>query len=731
VIAPETGTDTGLITWTAQAGAETGTSIYPITFRFSGNVANLRTAEIIFDGDAAFALGEPSGGGREWSLEAALAGSGPVLIGINKTGVERTKRSVSLSGQEGATGVPREKTALAILSPPDTTIYGRGATFDRKGLVVAWEYNDGSVEEIPEGGYTFTKQPDMTLYSPQQVEVSAGGFSAKFAISVMDSDKTLTGITVSGNYKTSQRFYSDFDRTGLVIMAKYSNSGGAETEENVTSFAAIKGYDKMKRGPQTVTAWVNGKSAPISGISARIPADMTVTITYPIQSDAFITNYKRVYLKGEEIRAARLNAKAVTGSGTVTLSYDNGNILDTDLITDYNPNVLGKQTPTIRLDDKDVQFDVAVVDAAPAAWFDYGYRRSPDDPDGKGPGDGKYRARVGETLALAPVRFLVGYDRGHNDTGATYSWSVSGGSFSSPASATGEIYSFTPTAPGTSTITVNVTGKSYITGEDVTVTATTQVECFNEVTTQQTTIPAYNLYHYAPGQYGGGGSGQGWSLGCVGGYRVWAVAHQSSYKISGNAFAAWVEPGVVWVQEDRNGNNKADEMWYELKGSEDETASRRDMITRRYAITFIDHKGADPILEEIAKLTRAIKYVYWVDSRGRADIMPGSDWDDADWPSGGRMTFTTTLLRDARRRHVCTQVIEGGPTGVWGYVDTMDDTFPINRAVRADGVSVTLGKVRFVKVQTSVFGYGGVFGDFSTEISSADYLGKLTDFPMP
>ena len=104
-----------------------------------------------------------------------------------------------------------------------------------------------------------------------------------------------------------------------------------------------------------------------------------------------------------------------------------------------------------------------VLDAEPAVWFDYGYMRHEGDAAGKGPGAGKQYARPNETLVLAPVRFLIGYDDNHNDSGVTYSWSVSGAStYTANTSGGGEYYRFTPTVEGTYTVTVSVTGKSYI-----------------------------------------------------------------------------------------------------------------------------------------------------------------------------------------------------------------------------------------------------------------------------
>jgi hypothetical protein len=108
-----------------------------------------------------------------------------------------------------------------------------------------------------------------------------------------------------------------------------------------------------------------------------------------------------------------------------------------------------------------VDFDVSVIDVEPAVWFDYGYRQSPEDPVGAGPGAGKFYAQAGETLVLAPVRFLLGYDRTYQDTGVSYAWSVSSGSFSSPASGSGEFLQLHPHGSR------NLHGKRYGYGQEL------------------------------------------------------------------------------------------------------------------------------------------------------------------------------------------------------------------------------------------------------------------------
>ena len=64
------------------------------------------------------------------------------------------------------------------------------------------------------------------------------------------------------------------------------------------------------------------------------------------------------------------------------------------------------------------------------------------------------------------------------------------------------------------------------------------------------------------------------SLGSFGGYITVKMPKEIKnrkgydFGIIGNPFSGSSEPGIVWVSEDANGNGKADDVWYELKGSD-------------------------------------------------------------------------------------------------------------------------------------------------------------------
>ena len=120
------------------------------------------------------------------------------------------------------------------------------------------------------------------------------------------------------------------------------------------------------------------------------------------------------------------------------------------------------------------------------------------------------------------------------------------------------------------------------------------------------------------------------------------MSHKSSYTIEGNAFGGWVEPGLVWFQEDRNGNNLPDEVWYgpAASGAWGEDAG----LSHRYSVTFFKHGDAGVVNE----YGQTIREIYWVDCRGRTGEIPGGwPWESGvSNASGAWVTYTGTLVWD-------------------------------------------------------------------------------------
>jgi hypothetical protein len=319
--------------------------------------------------------------------------------------------------------------------------------------------------------------------------------------------------------------------------------------------------------------------------------------------------------------------------------------------------------------DKETKtFTFAVLELKPPhLFFDYGRRISAIDEV-----PGRYTVTEGRTLVIAPVLWRI-------PETAVFQWTVSGTGASYEAN--GEFLTFKPETQAGS---YNVTVSAYFSGQ--TVSASTVVECVNASSQPSpVTVPLETAFaSFAPGDhlwYPG-------SLGSFGGYMINKISVDNlqgkDIGVGGNAFSAWKEPGIVWVMNDENKNGYPDDTWYELRGNADESA-----ITRRYAVTYYKNHA-------------------WEDNLGRWGNTPSA------WPGSNsldNMTFVGTAMDWPYARN----------NQLSGYADTMDIRCDISNAVQVDGspLDPPLDRIDFVKQHTGIHGYTALFGEVSTETSSA------------
>jgi hypothetical protein len=347
-------------------------------------------------------------------------------------------------------------------------------------------------------------------------------------------------------------------------------------------------------------------------------------------------------------------------------------------------------------------------------FFDYGRRISSTET----PQIGTYTVPHGRSLVLAPVEWRLGSDG--------YEWNVDG----MLQAETGKTFRFTPSAQGTYTVGVKAKkGGTYIEGAEAEtyVLCTSAEEASRRPVTGASGLKALTLHDFvqAPGQFVGkhGGSLSSgiteaavlagdqailaslagekmFSLGRFGGYIVYGFGHSvdnaqgPDIRIEGNAFTNWNEPGTVWVSQDNNGDSKANDTWYELRGSLAGTAA----AVRRYTVTYLRPTGTN---------TGGT----WIDNLG------GSGVYFKHFPPqfSGDLTFVGTKLNvDYRIDHP-------------GYVDTVSTSkFDISDAMQADGTPATLQYIDFVKIQCAILEEAGIFGEISTEVVAAP-----SDINMP
>jgi hypothetical protein len=601
-------------------------------------------------------------------------------------------------------------TGVSIASPPETVYYARGQKFNPDGLVVEGEFDDGSSRALAPEEYRLTLlPPDMESSGPVLVEVTAGEFTAATAVIVNNSDSVLDSISVSPAADNVHRLGQNFRPAALNVTGTFKDNKGNTEKKNISTFS-IQGYDRGKRGEQTVTVSVNGKKG-TAPVRVKVPADATVVASYTAGTNIPDPDHghNRVFLKNQALALSNVKFKirlSVDGKEFTLLSGDGINPEDISLDT----GTAGARTAEVNLDDKKIPVDVYVADMEPEAYFDYGFWRHEDmsQPDG-------YHTVPGNKVTLSPVRVLIGYDKDNKDIGAAYEWTVSpvDGAGDIPYSTNKEFISLTPGKTGKWNVAVTVTGRNFIDGEMVSRTAAATVVC-DERKTASYTSTGTQTRHFSPGQFTEGGTGHGWSLGTIGGYEIRTVAHAKTYIIEGNAFAGWTEPGIVWFQEDLNGNNEPDEVWYEAY------IGSSALVTRRYSVTFFK-SDAPSVKPPPNSYGQIIRDIYWADCKGRTGKISGGwpwEWGAPNY-NGAKVAYTCTLASDDGEIDVPHVTQFTVPANI-PFVDhgPPAEEFPISMAVAADGSPVTLTRVRFVKVHTGVFKIGdSAFGEISTEVT--------------
>ena len=205
------------------------------------------------------------------------------------------------------------------------------------------------------------------------------------------------------------------------------------------------------------------------------------------------------------------------------------------------------------------------------------------------------------------------------------------------------------------------------------------------------------------------------SLGAFGGYLVVGFDHSiendGGYNIgvSGNSFDGSSEPGIVWVSEDANGNGKADDVWYELKGSDEPERDYSVTYHRPDAagdIPWEDSKGESGVIKYLPQYHDQMYYPNWIkeDSYTLKGSMlearteqEGGIWKNKDFGKGYADNWGSDMAKD--------------DNGNYRY-----NQFDLDDAVDQNGNPVTLERIHFVKVQSAILKNVESIGEVSTEV---------------
>lgn len=206
------------------------------------------------------------------------------------------------------------------------------------------------------------------------------------------------------------------------------------------------------------------------------------------------------------------------------------------------------------------------------------------------------------------------------------------------------------------------------------------------------------------------------SLGSFGGYitvkspKVIKNRNGYDFGVMGNPFEDSSEPGIVWVSEDVNGNGIADDLWYELKGS--------DQPERDYQVTYTrpsepgdvhwkDNKGNEGVISHLPEFHEQMYYPAWITEDSYtlkgSMLQPRTVYENGTWKNQSfGWGYADNMGTD----------VEKASNGAYRY-----NQFELENAVDAAGNPVVLKQIHFVKVQNAILKNVDAIGEVSTEVA--------------
>lgn len=208
------------------------------------------------------------------------------------------------------------------------------------------------------------------------------------------------------------------------------------------------------------------------------------------------------------------------------------------------------------------------------------------------------------------------------------------------------------------------------------------------------------------------------SLGSFGGYMTVQmpkiIKNRKGYDfaVAGNPFEGSSEPGIVWVSEDVNGNGLADDVWYELKGSDLAGSERGYKVTYRRPnapgdIHWEDNKGGSGVVKYLSEYHSQMYYPAWVTENtytlSGSRLEPRAIKEDGKWQNGNYgWGYADNMGSD----------VEVKSNGSYRY-----NQFDLDNAIDDQGNAVVLQQIHFVKVQSAVLYNVETIGEVSTEVT--------------
>ena len=278
-----------------------------------------------------------------------LTDSSVIVSGFDNTKIGKQTITVEYAGFTKTFEIEIEAPNLvniAINNLPTKVEYNYGDSIDLTNGSIKATYSDGSTEIIPITSNMISGY-DANKLGAQVITITYSKQTTSYNVNVNDY---MLGIKLVAPIKTEYNYGEALNLDGGSVQKVMASGNNEQAVALDNSNVVVSGYNETKPGTQIIKVTYAGFDKTFT-VKVLAPAVTGITIsTVPDKTE---------YKYGEKLNIAN-GQIAVTYSDNTTKNM----AITNDMITGYDPTVIGNQTVTVTYQGKTATYDVNVKDYA-------------------------------------------------------------------------------------------------------------------------------------------------------------------------------------------------------------------------------------------------------------------------------------------------------------------------------------------------------------------------------
>lgn len=269
-----------------------------------------------------------SDGSSELVTGWSIVGSQTLNYGTDHVTVSYSESDVTVTAEFPVT-VNETVTAthITVDTMPTKSVYTEGEDFDSTGMTVQIHYSDGSYDEIT--GWYITSGEDLSTdddHVTVAFDISGESFYVDVPITVLPAETAVLETIVVRDLpdKTTYNEGEDFDPTGMVIRARYSDG----STKIVTGWTVIDGEDLSYGTTYVTVSYTEGEHTATARAHIKVEKVPVVTV---VSIEIVTPPDKTVYVLGEYFDPTGMTVRAHYSDGSEKMV--DGWVVDTNKIT--------------------------------------------------------------------------------------------------------------------------------------------------------------------------------------------------------------------------------------------------------------------------------------------------------------------------------------------------------------------------------------------------------------